>query len=1096
MSGGGKNVKIISMISGNKINDISSFDDEAVLFHKSLEKKSEKLGHSFENLADSHKEKIIVDTIEEHQKEAPEFFSQDYIAKKENAEKIILKLSPDEDDERMETLLGLMHEVGIYNTLKTIDDTETYHVKDDFHRFLVQYIKSGQLINLKKKSPVYSGLHMTLFEVSLPEIAPEKKHDEKQKTLEMFLASMEQFYNGMIAVSENSEEKYFSLELALPQEKNKVNIFCAIPDTQKNIFKNHLLATFPDASIKEVYDDYNIFNKNNHVALSEVSFEKFQYLPIKSYKHLQYDPLNIIIKSFSSIQPQEGGAIQILLSPQKDTENFFITEAINKILKGDDIRKVLSSRGNFWFEFRKIFIDIFEKILDLIDANIFDIKNDGKSEKKVKDQQSRDTAVEALKEKNSSRLFKTNIRFIASSDSQEKANMILNELESSFFQFENSNGNKFKFKKISSENLKNKTKDFIFRVFDKKSNMFLNITELTSIFHFPSQHLKAGELLETSSSASSVSEKIMSSTTEIQKKIEKDKEYNENLAIKTQQSEQQVKNYNEGGKNIDNNYREYVEGLDNGSNQNDSYNQYFSKEEMLDYDLSQGKSQIKPEVSQQKVSPNIQEEQQVESNQKNIIEPEQNNNKDFSTDGSSVLLGINSYQGVETPIYLQPNDRLRHMYVVGQTGTGKTTILKNMIIQDIRNGEGCCFIDPHGSDIEDVLAQIPEDRFEDVIYFDPADLERPLGLNMLEYNTDFPEQKTFVINELFSIFKKLYGDVPESMGPAFEQYFRNATALVLEDPESGNTMVEISRVLADEEFRNLKLSKCDNMIIRQFWEKIATQAGGEAALENIVPYITNKFDVFLSNDYLRPIISQEKSSLDFRDIMDNKKILLVNLSKGRLGDLNANMIGMILVGKILMAALSRVDSIDKKLPPFYLYMDEFQNVTTDSISQILSEARKYSLSLTIAHQYIKQIEEKIRNSVFGNVGSMAIFRVGTEDTEILEKQLAPIFSAKDIMNLDNYNAYLKILVDGQPQKPFNVRTMPPEEGNPEVRKYIKNLSAQKYGRPRAEVEFEVQEKFRRLNEIESSSSNNGGADTDFSDFDMEDFMKKMGGGDK
>jgi len=331
----------------------------------------------------------------------------------------------------------------------------------------------------------------------------------------------------------------------------------------------------------------------------------------------------------------------------------------------------------------------------------------------------------------------------------------------------------------------------------------------------------------------------------------------------------------------------------------------------------------------------------------------------------------------------------------------------------------------------------------------------------------------------------LYGDVPESIGPAFEQYFRNATALVLEDPESGNTMVEISRVLADEEFRNLKLSKCNNMIVKQFWEKIATQAGGEAALENIVPYITNKFDVFLSNDYLRPIIAQEKSAFDFREVMDSKKIILVNLSKGRLGEINSNMIGMIIVGKIQMAAMSRVDSLDKELPPFYLYIDEFQNVTTDSISSILSEARKYNLALIIAHQYIKQIEEKIRNAVFGNVGSMAVFRVGFEDTEVLEKQLAPAFSAKDIMNLNNYNAYMKILVDGEPQKPFNIRTMPPEDGSSQVREYLKNLSAQKYGRPRGEIESEVQGKFQRLTEIDKQDA--GG----FDDFDMDAFMEQM-----
>ena len=221
----------------------------------------------------------------------------------------------------------------------------------------------------------------------------------------------------------------------------------------------------------------------------------------------------------------------------------------------------------------------------------------------------------------------------------------------------------------------------------------------------------------------------------------------------------------------------------------------------------------------------------------------------------------------------------------------------------------------------------------------------------------------------------------------------------------------------------------------------------------------------MQNDYLRPIIGQEKSAFNFREIMDNKKILLVNLSKGRIGELNAHLLGMIIVGKILMAALSRVDSLDVKLPPFYLYMDEFQNVTTDSIGQILSEARKYNLALIVAHQYLNQIDKKIQEAVFGNVGSMIIFRVGTEDAEILEKQLYPLFNANDISNIQNYNAYIKILVDGQPQKPFNIKTLPPEKGRPEVGEYLKEMSARKYGRPRQEVEDEIRMKFEAFQDL-------------------------------
>jgi hypothetical protein len=424
-----------------------------------------------------------------------------------------------------------------------------------------------------------------------------------------------------------------------------------------------------------------------------------------------------------------------------------------------------------------------------------------------------------------------------------------------------------------------------------------------------------------------------------------------------------------------------------------------------------------------------------------------------------LLLGVNNHRNISIEVKMSEDDRLRHFYCIGQTGTGKSTLLKEMIIQDIKMGHGVCMIDPHGSDIQDVLGSIPTERLDDVIYFDPAFTERPLALNMLEYDERFPEQKTFVVNELFSIFRKLYGNVPESMGPAFEQYFRNSALLVMDDPASGNTLVDMSRVLSDKKYRDLKLSRCKNPLVTQFWIN-AEKTSGEQGLANYVQYVTNKFDVFLSNEIMRPVIAQEKSSFNFREIMDNKKILLVNLSKGRLGDINANLIGLILVGKILIAALSRTDSFGKDLPPFYLYIDEFQNITTDSIATILSEARKYKLSLVVAHQFIAQLEDNIRDAVFGNIGSICAFRVGAEDAEYLEKQFAPTFTAADLMNIDNRNAYLRLLVNGKPAKPFNIEVPPPPQGNPEQIEIIKQSSYQKYGKPREEVEKLILEKYK------------------------------------
>lgn len=425
-----------------------------------------------------------------------------------------------------------------------------------------------------------------------------------------------------------------------------------------------------------------------------------------------------------------------------------------------------------------------------------------------------------------------------------------------------------------------------------------------------------------------------------------------------------------------------------------------------------------------------------------------------------LLLGKNIYRGEERAIRMTDDDRRRHLYIIGQTGTGKTAFMREMIRQDIVAGKGLCFIDPHGDAAEEIISLIPESRANDLIYFNPGDIARPMGLNMLEYDPRFPEQKTFIINELMDIFNKLY-NMSITGGPMFEQYFRNSAGLVMDDPESGNTLLEIVRVLSDKPFRDMKLAKCKNPLITQFWTQVAEKAGGEASLQNMVPYITSKFDTFLSNEIMRPIIAQEKSAFNFRNVMDSGKILLINLSKGRLGELNSSLIGLLMVGKLLMAAFSRIDIPDQdQRRDFYLYIDEFQSVTTKSIATILSEARKYRLNLTIAHQFIGQLDEDIKKAVFGNVGSVAAFRIGVEDTEMIAKQFSPIVSADDLLNLPNRHGYAKILINGATTRPFSFVTTDMTKGNPDIIEPLKEYSSLKYGVPREAVEEDI---LRRYN---------------------------------
>lgn len=426
-----------------------------------------------------------------------------------------------------------------------------------------------------------------------------------------------------------------------------------------------------------------------------------------------------------------------------------------------------------------------------------------------------------------------------------------------------------------------------------------------------------------------------------------------------------------------------------------------------------------------------------------------------------VILGQNRYRGVVKEIRMTRDDRRRHLYVIGQTGTGKSVTLKNLALQDMRNGEGVCVIDPNGDLVEDILALVPKERVQDVIVFEPFDLSRPLAINMLEYDPAFPEQKTFQINELLNIFDTLY-DLKTTGGPMFETYLRYSLLLLMDDPSEGFTMMEVPRVLADTPFRKYLLAKCRNQLAKDFWEKEAEKAGGESALANMVPYITSKFNQFLANDFMRPIIAQSKSTLNFRKIMDEKKILLVNLSKGRLGELNARLLGMIVVGKLTIAAFSRTDITDiEQRKDFYLHIDEFQNFTTPSIATILSEARKYRLCLTAAHQFIAQLKEEIKNAIFGNVGSIIVFRVGADDAEYLAKQFEPYFAQSDLMNVANLNGYAKLIVNGTVAPPFSIFMPFPSKGNRELAASLKELSRLKYGRNLEEIDEEILERSRR-----------------------------------
>jgi len=426
-----------------------------------------------------------------------------------------------------------------------------------------------------------------------------------------------------------------------------------------------------------------------------------------------------------------------------------------------------------------------------------------------------------------------------------------------------------------------------------------------------------------------------------------------------------------------------------------------------------------------------------------------------------VVLGYNIFRGAKKRINLDPDDRKRHMYIIGQTGTGKSVFLNNCAVQDMLNGDGFCFIDPHGDAVEALLAMVPKERTEDVIYFCPSDMDYPLGLNIFEFHDR--AQKDFLIQEAINMLVKLYDPQNQGIiGPRYEHLFRNAAQTVMAGPDpnvTGGTLIDMPKLFNDKEYVAQKLQYITDQTVLDFWLKEMPASERSNDFGEVKSWFVSKFGAFLSNEMMRNIIGQTESAFNLREVMDNKKIMLVNLSKGKTGELNSKLLGMIFVMQFQAAAMSRADVDASQRPDFCLYVDEFQNYATDSFATILSEARKFGLNLIVANQFTTQLTEEIRGAVFGNVGTIISFRVGTEDAEALQKVMQPSFDADDLQRIPNLNMVVRTLIGGVPTQPFSMQGLPPlGNDNQKLVDALKQLSAAKYGRPRAQVEAEILER--------------------------------------
>ena len=779
-----------------------------------------------------------------------------------------------------------------------------------------------------EKNSVFSGLEMVLFLVMMPK-NPTKKEGEQQKEEKIIISQMEQIFANFLYLKKPrffQSDPCIAFEIASQIGNSDISFYVAVPKYLESVFEKYVQGVYPNAVVDKVPQDYTVFEPQGQTAGAYLQLSESSLFPISTYQTLEKDPLAVVTNNLSKISANEGAALQVLIRPLSQSNLRKKGEkALKKIREGKSVREaVTKASDNFIIEDLGKMVDIFFSRDTQPKENELMTKD--------KEQGFDQKGYDAIQNKIQKQPFEANIRIMASAQTNERADEILNHLTSAFSQYSLSAINSLEVKKVYRRELKKLIYDYSFRNFNKSQSNILNLEELASIYHFPTHYIETP----------------------------------------------------------------YIKSAKSG-------------DAAPPADL-----------------------------------PEK----------GDICIGKVSFRNEEKKVYFGSKaDRRRHLYIVGQTGTGKSKFIEGMAIQDILNGEGVAVIDPHGDSVELILAHIPKERVDDVVLFEPFDIERPCGLNMLEY--DSPEQKDFAVQEMIAIFMKLFP--PEIIGPMFEHYMRNAMLALMADKDNPGSLVEIPKMFTDPAFLQERMKKVSDPIVRSFWTKEWAQTTGSTR-SDMLGYVVSKLGRFIENEMMRNIIGQSHSGFDLAEIMDSKKIFLANLSKGLTGEVNSSLLGLILISKIQMAAMRRARIAEDQRTDFYLYVDEFQNFTTDSIATILSEARKYKLNLIMAHQYMPQLKQEIRDAVLGNVGTLASMRIGAEDAENLEKQFEPGFSRFDLVNLDNQNVIIKMMINNKISTPFKMQTMPVQNGKPEIVQAIKKISKLKYSRPKAVVEEEISQR--------------------------------------
>ncbi len=897
---------------------------------------------------------------------------------------------------------------------------------------------------------VFNAKRIVFLKVLLPrwdskadrEIQKELAKDMKEK-----IGRMSQVYKSMhklwqLWIAENMMDWLFNkpkFVLSMAYEKWQLAFIVGTYPEYQKILEGALSAQYANVSLEEVSDPSFFTKKYTDILALEPT--KDPIYPIRIFKQLEDDPMNNLADAIAKVSPEDEAFLVWSVKPVGNRYNQKAKEWATWLYRND---KTYVSWDPLWKKILKVPVTFFRFLTwsSWGDGPQSETALKTWGQNMVRMIKSQEDSINVMGEEAANQWFTSSFMIISWSDQPGRADDNVLNIFASTSVYTDEYNNEFDKSDIKADLLAFFFKPmwifaskFFLPYFFFKRNIF-SVNELSSLFHLPDSIYNRTPIIKW------MDYKMLSAPDNLPHL----KDENPDFAISWIIAE----TYKWG-----------------------KMNDILSEMKHSDVVLYDKDIETKERVDDDYVAQEGEEIQESENWTKYVVRRQEDKRYALKCYKDGILLWVNVYRNRYTPIYMKRDDRTRHHYIIGKSGTGKSVYISAIARQDVWAGDGVCVIDPHGDLVEEILEYVPKSRAKDVVYFDAWNEERPMWLNL--YQISHIAEADRAVNDAVEMFVKMFG--PEIFGPRIQEYFKYGSLTLLEDMEEWATLIDVPRLFTDEAYRTYKTERVKNPVVRNFRDK-TYNAMGDREKQEIIPYFTSKILSFITNSLIRNIIGQTQSWFNFEDVMNNQKILLINLSKGKIGQLNAQLLWMIIVSKIYNAAMARQKIPKKDRKDFYLYVDEFQNFITDTFSDILSEARKYRLCLIMAHQFIAQLDgwsgnigegkSQVKDAVFGNVGTMQSFKVGAPDAEFLEKEYQPVLSAPDILWIANYKAYIKLNINNTTTRPFSMNSIFTQEyRNKKVRDILKEYSAKKYGRKKEFVDAEIAARLGIMGDEES-----------------------------